>query len=137
MAEPETKSERAAMRARSFDEAAALWPAPIDLPKAPNGDDGVVRRRRALAALTRGLLLGRRRRFDAARAAFAEALRADADLELTDEPGFWELERGAHLAAVDACRDAGRERAAMLLEAKLAVVYRPRLVPRPEQGGAG
>jgi hypothetical protein len=64
-------------------------------------------------------------------------LRADADLELTDEPGFWELERGAHLAAVDACRDAGRERAAMLLEAKLAVVYRPRLVPRPEQGGAG
>jgi hypothetical protein len=137
MGEPEAKAERAAMRARSFEQAAALWPAPIEPASAPNGEDGVVRRRRGLAALTRGVLLARRRRFDAARAAFAEALRADADLELTDEPGFWDLERGAHRAAIEACRDAGRERAAMLLEAKLAVVYRPRLVPTREPGGVG
>lgn len=134
MGERVPEAERAAMRPRSFDQAAALWPAPL-APAGPGGDDGVVRRRRGLAALTRGILLARRRRFEAAQAAFAEALRADAELELTDEPSFWELERGAHLAAVSACRDAGRERAALLLEAKLAVVYRPRLVPRLEPRG--
>src|SRR5581483_3256525 len=61
-------------------------------------DDEVVRRRRGLTALTRGILLARRRRFEAARAAFADALRAEAALELTDDPAFWDLERSAHLA---------------------------------------
>ncbi|HET7094763.1 MAG TPA: hypothetical protein VFI22_14825 [Thermomicrobiales bacterium] len=134
----ESKPERGDDGARTFDQAAALWPAPIAAPQAaPAAADDVVRRRRGLAALTRGFVLARRRRFDAAQTAFAEALRADADLDLTAEPGFWNLERGAHLAAIDACRDAGRERAAMLLEAKLAVVYRPRLMPRLKPGEAG
>jgi hypothetical protein len=118
--------------ARSFEQAAALWPVPAHEPVTLEGADDVIRRRQGQAALTRGILLARRRRFDAARSAFADALRADAALELTDEPGFWDLERSAHLAAIDACRDAGRDRAANALEAKLTVVYRPRLLRRPE-----
>ncbi|HEU0116582.1 MAG TPA: hypothetical protein VFQ80_17960 [Thermomicrobiales bacterium] len=129
------ESERDEAATRAFAQAAALGPAPISPPSAADAD--AVRRQRGLAALTRGMLLARRRRFEAARAAFAEALRADADLDLFAEPGFWNLERSAHLAAIDACRDAGRERAAMLLEAKLAVVYRPRLLPRPAADKTG
>jgi tetratricopeptide (TPR) repeat protein len=120
---------------RSFEQAAALWPPPLDEP--PDDGDALLGRRRGQAALTRGIVLARRRRFDAAQAAFADALRADAALELTDDPAFWRLERAAHLAAVAACRDAGRERAAMALEARLSVVYRPRPLPRLKPGGTG
>ncbi len=108
--------------------AGAALPAVAEPDGTTSDDDDVVRRRRGLTALTRGILLARRRRFDAARAAFADALRADAALELTDDPAFWELERSAHLAAIDACRDVGRERDANVLEARLSVVYRPRLL---------
>jgi tetratricopeptide (TPR) repeat protein len=120
---------------RTFEQAAALWPAPAD--ERPEDDAVALGRRRGQAALTRGIILARRRRFDAAQAAFAEALRADAALDLTADPAFWRLERAAHLAAVAACRDAGRERAAMALEARLTVVYRPRPLPRLEPGGTG
>ncbi len=61
--------------------------------------------RRARAAALRAMALSRERRFDAARAAFAEAAGLDPALDLTRTPAFWKLERAAHEAAIDAyCR---------------------------------
>lgn len=90
--------------------------------------------RRARAAAWRALLLARQRRFEAARAAFADAARLDPALDLTSVPTFWHLERGAHEAAVDAYEQTGRSREAVALEARLRQIYRPRLLASPPTG---
>ena len=87
--------------------------------------------RRARAAAYRGLLLGRQRRFSAAQAAFAEAATLDPLLALESIPTFWDMERGAHEAAVRAYIAAGREREATYLASRLRTTFRPRLVPAP------
>jgi hypothetical protein len=89
--------------------------------------------RRARAAALRGLLLGRQRRFSAAQAAFAEAARLDEQLSLESVPTFWDMERGAHEAAVRAYRDAGRTYDASMLASRLRTTFRPRLLS-PRQG---
>ena len=86
------------------------------------------RERRARAAALRGLALSRQRRFDAARAAFAEAARLDPLLDLTRTPGFWRLERSAHEAAIAAYDDAGRDRDAAVLLARVRSTFRPKPV---------
>jgi hypothetical protein len=89
--------------------------------------------RRARAAALRALALSRERRFDAARAAFAEAARLDPALDLTRTPAFWKLERAAHEAAIDAYLQAGRERDAAVLRARVQSTFRPKpLRPRPQ-----
>jgi hypothetical protein len=89
--------------------------------------------RRARAAALRALALSRERRFDAARAAFAEAARLDPALDLTRTPTFWKLERAAHEAAIDAYLQAGRERDAAVLRARVQSTFRPKpLRPRPQ-----
>ena len=93
--------------------------------------------RRAEVARLRAVLLARQRRFAEAREAFALALSLDPELDLQTDPAFWKLERGAHLAAVEACRDAGRDRDAAILQARIDYVFRPRLVvSRPAAGEA-
>ena len=88
--------------------------------------------RRARAAALRALAFGRERRFDAARAAFAEAAGLDPLLDLTRTPAFWKLERAAHEAAIDAYLQAGRERDAAVLRARVQSTFRPKpLRPRP------
>ena len=73
------------------------------------------------------------RRFDAARAAFAEAAGLDPLLDLTRTPAFWKLERAAHEAAIDAYLQAGRERDAAVLRARVQSTFRPKpLRPRPQ-----
>lgn len=94
-------------------------------------------RRRADAAALRALLLARQRRFPAAAAAFAEALRLDPTLDLTSVPAFWDLERSGHEAAVRAYEEVGREREALILAAKLRRTFRPRLARvSSRRGGA-
>ena len=88
--------------------------------------------RRARAAALRALALSRGRRFDAAGAAFAEAARLDPLLDLTRTPTFWTLERAAHEAAVDAYVQAGRERDAAVLRARVRSTFRPKPL-RPRQ----
>ncbi len=89
--------------------------------------------RRARAAALRAMALGRERRFDAARAAFAEAAGLDPLLDLTRTPAFWKLERAAHEAAIDAYLQAGRERDAAVLRARVQSTFRPKpLRPRPQ-----
>ena len=89
--------------------------------------------RRARAAALRAMALGRERRFDAARAAFAEAAGLDPLLDLTRTPAFWKLERAAHEAAIDAYLQAGRERDAAVLRARVQSTFRPKPVrPRPQ-----
>ena len=89
--------------------------------------------RRARAAALRAMALGRDRRFDAARAAFAEAAGLDPLLDLTRTPAFWKLERAAHEAAIDAYLQAGRERDAAVLRARVQSTFRPKpLRPRPQ-----
>ncbi|MBW3632013.1 MAG: hypothetical protein KY456_03190 [Chloroflexi bacterium] len=88
--------------------------------------------RRARAAALRALALSRGRRFDAAGAAFAEAARLDPLLDLTRTPTFWTLERAAHEAAVDAYVQAGRERDAAVLRARVQSTFRPKPL-RPRQ----
>jgi hypothetical protein len=75
--------------------------------------------RRARAAALRAMAFGRERRFDAARVAFAEAAGLDPLLDLTRTPAFWKLERAAHEAAIDAYLQAGRERDAAGLRARV------------------
>jgi hypothetical protein len=88
--------------------------------------------RRARAAAVRAFALSRGRRFDAAKAAFAEAARLDPLLDLTRTPMFWRLERAAHEAAIAAYVDAGRERDAAVLRAQVQSTFRPkRLKARP------
>ena len=89
--------------------------------------------RRARAAALRAMALSRERRFDAARAAFAEAAALDPVLDLTRTPAFWRLERAAHEAAIDAYAQAGRERDAAVLRARVQSTFRPKpLRPRPQ-----
>lgn len=89
--------------------------------------------RRARAAALRAMAMSRERRFDAARAAFAEAARLDPLLDLTRTPAFWKLERAAHEAAIDAYLQAGRERDAAVLRARVQSTFRPKpLRPRPQ-----
>jgi hypothetical protein len=89
--------------------------------------------RRARAAALRALTLSRERRFDAARAAFAEAAGLDPALDLTRTPAFWKLERAAHEAAIDAYQQAGRDRDAAVLRARVKSTFRPKaLRPRPQ-----
>ena len=89
--------------------------------------------RRARAAALRALALSRERRFDAARAAFAEAAGLDPALDLTRTPAFWKLERAAHEAAIAAYLQVGRERDAAVLRARVHSTFRPKpLRPRPQ-----
>jgi hypothetical protein len=89
--------------------------------------------RRARAAALRAMALGRDRRFDAARAAFAEAAGLDPLLDLTRTPAFWKLERAAHEAAIDAYLQAGRDRDAAVLRARVQSTFRPKPVrSRPQ-----
>ena len=89
--------------------------------------------RRARAAALRAMALSRERRFDAARAAFAEAAGLDPALDLTRTPAFWKLERAAHEAAIDAYQQAGRDRDAAVLRARIQSTFRPKaLRPRPQ-----
>ena len=89
--------------------------------------------RRARAAALRAMALGRDRRFDAARAAFAEAAGLDPLLDLTRTPAFWKLERAAHEAAIAAYLQAGRERDAAVLRARVQSTFRPKPVrSRPQ-----
>ena len=89
--------------------------------------------RRARAAALRAMALSRERRFAAAGAAFAEAARLDPLLDLTRTPAFWTLERAAHEAAIDAYAQAGRERDAAVLRARVQSTFRPKpLRPRPQ-----
>lgn len=89
--------------------------------------------RRARAAALRAMALSRERRFDAARAAFAEAAGLDPVLDLTRTPAFWKLERAAHEAAIAAYVQAGRERDAAVLRARVQSTFRPKpLRPRPQ-----
>ena len=91
----------------------------VSLPLAAN-------ERRARAAALRGMVLSRERRFDAARTAFAEAAGLDPVLDLTRTPAFWTLERAAHEAAIDAYAQAGRERDAAVLRARVQSTFRPK-----------
>ena len=84
--------------------------------------------RRARAAALRAMAFGRDRRFDAARTAFAEAAGLDPLLDLTRTPAFWKLERAAHEAAIDAYLQAGRERDAAVLRARVQSTFRPKPV---------
>jgi hypothetical protein len=89
--------------------------------------------RRARAAALRAMALSRERRFAAAGVAFAEAARLDPALDLTRTPAFWTLERAAHEAAIDAYAQAGRERDAAVLRARVQSTFRPKpLRPRPQ-----
>jgi hypothetical protein len=89
--------------------------------------------RRARAAALRAMALSRERRFAAAGSAFAEAARLDPALDLTRTPAFWTLERAAHEAAIDAYAQAGRERDAAVLRARVQSTFRPKpLRPRPQ-----
>jgi hypothetical protein len=98
----------------------------------PNGVDAAsplaANERRARAAALRGMAFGRDRRFDAARIAFAEAAGLDPLLDLTRTPAFWKLERGAHEAAIAAYLQAGRERDAAVLHARVQSTFRPKPV---------
>ena len=110
--------------ARGLNEIAVVKPGPT-VPLSAN-------ERRARAAALRALALSRGRRFDAAGAAFTEAARLDPLLDLTRTPAFWTLERSAHEAAIDAYVQAGRERDAAVLRARVQSTFRPKpLRPRP------
>ena len=110
--------------ARGLGEIAVTKPGPA-IPLSAN-------ERRARAAALRALALSRGRRFDAAGAAFTEAARLDPLLDLTRTPAFWTLERAAHEAAVDAYVQAGRERDAAVLRARVQSTFRPKPL-RPRQ----
>ena len=89
--------------------------------------------RRARAAALRAMALSRERRFAAAGAAFTEAARLDPVLDLTRTPAFWTLERAAHETAIDAYVQAGRERDAAVLRARVQSTFRPKpLRPRSQ-----
>ena len=89
--------------------------------------------RRARAAALRAMALSRERRFEAAAAAFTEAARLDPVLDLTRTPAFWTLERAAHEAAIDAYVQAGRDRDAAVLRARVQSTFRPKaLRSRPQ-----
>jgi hypothetical protein len=104
-------------------------PAPAIDPSAPL----TAAESRARAAALRALAFSRQRQFGSAQTAFAEAARLDPLLDLTRTPDFWKLERAAHEAAIAAYLDAGRERDAAVLRARVQSTYRPKpLRPRPK-----
>jgi hypothetical protein len=84
--------------------------------------------RGAGTATMRAMFLARSARLDEARRAFAQAA-SDPAIDLSSLPGFWDLSRGAMLAAVDAYEDAGRIRDAANLEARIRLQCRPRALP--------
>lgn len=90
--------------------------------------DEALARRRASAAALRAVLLAQQRRYEEARVAFCDAFSLDASMEPQGIAGFWDLDRGAQDAAVNALEDAGRTRDAMLLRAKVEARYRLRIV---------
>ena len=108
-------------RGHTIREERRVTPAPVSAsaPLAAN-------ERRARAAALRAMALGRDRRFDAARTAFAEAAGLDPLLDLTRTPAFWKLERAAHEAAIDGYLQAGRERDAAVLRARVQSTFRPK-----------
>lgn len=83
--------------------------------------------RQARLAAVRGLFNARSGDYEAARCAFAQAVR-EANLDLTALPGFWSLPRGGLTAAVLGYEDAGRLRDASALAAYLRTNLRPRPV---------
>ena len=106
--------------AEGRDRAPALPPrVDVSMPLAAN-------ERRARAAALRAMALSRERRFDAARAAFAEAARLDPGLDLTRTPAFWTLERAAHEAAIEAYARVGRDGDAAILRARVHSTFRPK-----------
>lgn len=98
--------------------------------------------RDAKAAAVRGLFLARSERLGEARTAFAQAA-ADASIDLSEVPGFWQLSRSAMLIASVAYEDVGRFREASALSARVRTRYRPREVAplttpsRREASGGG
>ena len=94
----------------------------------PSMSDEAVARRRASAAALRAVLLAQQRRYEEAQAAFCDAFSLDASMDPQGIAGFWDLDRGAQDAAVNALEDAGRTRDAMLLRAKVEARYRLRIV---------
>ena len=104
--------------------------APDESPTVPSRIDVTMplaaNERRARAAALRAMALSRERRFDAARAAFAEAARLDPGLDLTRTPAFWTLERSAHEAAIEAYAWVGRDGDAAVLRARVHSTFRPK-----------
>ena len=88
--------------------------------------------RSARSAAVRGLFLARSGRFDDARTAFAVA--AEASIDLTATPGFWDLPRSGMLAAAAAYEDVERFREAAALSARVRLRYRPRSMPAMPAG---
>jgi hypothetical protein len=84
---------------------------------------------RARVAALRAISRARQFSFDAARDAFAEALRLDPALKLASIPDFWSLPKEAHQAAIDAYESEGREHDAAMLMAMRRRMFRPRLMP--------
>jgi hypothetical protein len=113
------------LAAEAPDQSAALPRVDVSVPLAAN-------ERRARAAALRAMALSRERRFDAARAAFAEAARLDPRLDLTRTPAFWTLERAAHEAAIEAYALVGRDGDAAVLRARVHSTFRPKPL-RPRQ----
>jgi len=104
----------------------------VAVARAEEGTPLSAHERRARAAAFRALALSRGRHFDAAGAAFAEAARLDPQLDLTRTPAFWSLERAAHEAAIAAYAQAGRDRDAAVLRARVQSIFRPKPL-RPKQ----
>jgi hypothetical protein len=108
-------------------------PGPALLARAEGSIPLAANERRARAAALRAMALSRERRFEAAAAAFTEAARLDPVLDLTRTPAFWTLERAAHEAAIDAYTQAGRDRDAAVLRARVQSTFRPKaLRSRPQ-----
>jgi hypothetical protein len=129
---PTSQEKFASSTAPQGELSPADGPAPSPVPGRPSSPL-TPSERRARAAALRALALSRGRRFDAARAAFAEAARLDPALDLTRTPAFWKLERAAHEAAIDAYVDAGRDADAAVLRARVRSTFRPKaLRPRPD-----
>lgn len=99
-----------------------------DVEASDNAAPLTAQERRARSAALRGLLLSRQRRFARAQAAFTEAARLDPALSLESVPTFWDLERGAHEAAVRAYYEVGRSYEASMLASRLRTTFRPRLL---------
>ena len=114
----------------SFDDERGK-PAAIEASAPAAGVPLTATERRARAAAVRGLLLARKRCYQAAEAAFAEAAALDPSLDLAGVPSFWQLHRAGQETAVRAYEAVGRVRDGAMLAATLRHTYRPRALPRP------
>jgi hypothetical protein len=115
-----TAGEEKTLAGEARDQVPTLPPrVDVSMPLAAN-------ERRARAAALRAMALSRERRFDAAKAAFAEAARLDLGLDLTRTPAFWTLERAAHEAAIEAYARVGRDGDAAVLRARVHSTFRPK-----------